>query len=185
MGPPVSEGCSRAATDPETMDVGLYWTECCVKEVTDSTTSCPEPTDFASDETAHCDNHHKAIYGGAAVVELFNFGNGGTNVPRQSDCGRLNGDGGDCNSLESAGWDLSDSTNDFCTCDGATCGGGWCAGCSSSATGTYAGFWAGGGATGKISYPLPDGYDSGILKMGMHYDNPQCRGILRVGGNEM
>jgi hypothetical protein len=61
------------------------------------------------------------------VTRLFDFGNGGTNAARESDCGRLNGSGGACKSLEAAGWDLSASTNDFCTCDGSTCGGGWCA----------------------------------------------------------
>jgi hypothetical protein len=178
MSPPVTEGCTRAE------NVG-YYTECCVREEDDSTSVCPNLQDFGTDQTAHCPNHHAAVFGGVESVRLFQFGNGGVNVPRESDCSRLNDKAGSCKSLEAAGWTLSGSLNDFATCDGGDCGGGWCAGCSGAAEGQYAGFWAGGGATGTISYPLPDGYDSAILTLGMHYDNPICRGIIRVGGTEI
>jgi hypothetical protein len=97
----------------------------------------------------------------------------------------LAGEGDRCQTLEVAGWTLSENVNDFAMCDGSTCGGGWCTGCSSEAEGAYDGFWAGGGANGVLSHPLPDGYDSAVLTIGMRYDNPECRGILRVGGAEV
>ena len=86
------------------------------------------------------------------------------------------------NSLVSNGWTL-DAINDWASCDGATpgpihrcdCG------CNANGIGEYAGFWAGGQATGTMDLALPDGTSMVQLTLGMHYDNPLCRGVVSLG----
>ena len=92
---------------------------------------------------------------------------------------QINGD----DSLTSNGWTV-DGINDWASCTGPTPGPicRWCpGGCSDKGIGEYAGFWAGGSATGIMDLPLPDGYSMAEVTLGMHYDNPQCQGIVSIG----
>ena len=92
---------------------------------------------------------------------------------------QINGD----DSLTSNGW-IVDGINDWASCTGPTPGPicRWCpGGCSDKGIGEYAGFWAGGSATGIMDLPLPDGYDMAEVTLGMHYDNPLCQGIVSIG----
>ena len=87
------------------------------------------------------------------------------------------------NSLLSNGWTI-DGINDWSSCTGGTPGPicRWCpGGCSNRGIGEYAGFWAGGTATGIMDLPLPDGFDMAEITLGMHYDNPLCQGIVSIG----
>ena len=86
------------------------------------------------------------------------------------------------NSLLSNGWVL-DGINDWASCDGAEQGPiSRCAcGCNANGVGEYAGFWAGSEATGIMDLPLPDGTSMVQLTIGMHYENPVCRGVVSLG----
>ena len=39
----------------------------------------------------------------------------------------------------------------------------------------------GGGCAGSISYPLPSGYNRGLIQIGVSYTNPSCHGTVTVG----
>ena len=45
-----------------------------------------------------------------------------------------------------------------------------------------AGFWCPGGCTGVQTLPLPAGYTTFQLEIGMHYNNPACRGVIELNG---
>lgn len=68
-------------------------------------------------------------------------------------------------SLAANGWTNS-GVNDFQVCGLGGCTVGWC-GNPCSGTQEYAGFWAGGDATGSISYALPSGFNRGVITVGM------------------
>ena len=81
--------------------------------------------------------------------------------------------------LEANGWTL-EGINDFQVCGLGGCTAGWC-GNPCSGTEEYAGFWCGGGCAGSISYPLPSGYNRGLIQIGVSYTNPSCHGTVTVG----
>ena len=71
--------------------------------------------------------------------------------------------------LAANGWTNS-GVNDFQVCGLGGCTAGWC-GNPCSGTQEYAGFWAGGDATGSISYALPSGFNRGVITVGMSCKN--------------
>lgn len=81
--------------------------------------------------------------------------------------------------LEANGW-TTDGINDYQICGLGGCTVGWC-GSPCSGTQEYAGFWAGGPATGSISYALPAGFNRGVVTVGMSYDEADCHGTVTVG----
>ena len=98
----------------------------------------------------------------------------------------------DINSIESlvaSGW-TTDNINDFQVCGLSGCtacgqpGSRWCCPDSQPCSGTenYAGFWKGGAGSGTISFALPVGYNKGRLHLGISYSNPNCHGLVTVGG---
>ena len=80
--------------------------------------------------------------------------------------------------------------NDFQVCGLSGCtacgqpGSRWCCPDSQPCSGTenYAGFWKGGAGSGTISFALPVGYNKGRLHLGISYSNPNCHGLVTVGG---
>lgn len=79
--------------------------------------------------------------------------------------------------LQAGGW-TTEGINDYQVCGLAGCSAGWC---GSPCTGSqeYAGFWCGGSCSGSISYPLPSGYNRGVITVGMTFHNPNCHGTVR------
>ena len=82
--------------------------------------------------------------------------------------------------LEANGWTM-EGINDFQVCGLGGCTAGWC-GNPCSGTEEYAGFWCGGSCTGTQQLSLPAGYNTIKLTIGMHYNNPVCRGLITVNG---
>ena len=85
--------------------------------------------------------------------------------------------------LQAAGWVLHDiNDHQICGLDGFCEG--WCPGENYQCSGAteYAAFWCGGGCKGSIELALPAEYNHGRLTLGMSYNNPECHGVVRVGG---
>jgi hypothetical protein len=92
----------------------------------------------------------------------------------------------ECTTLEYWGWTVSPTLDRFAVCDGAACQGGWCEGCTPMAEGSYLGLW-GDSESASISYPLPSGYSTARVIVGVHYDTfvRNCLGVVRVGGADV
>ena len=93
--------------------------------------------------------------------------------------------------LQAAGWTwpANEPINDFGACSGPTgstreTDGGCACACTDTAPAgeEYAGFWCGGSCTGTQQLSLPAGYNTIKLTIGMHYNNPVCRGLITVNG---
>jgi hypothetical protein len=85
--------------------------------------------------------------------------------------------------LEAAGWILQDIQH-WGACSGTVvetspAGGCTCA-CNELGDGDYAGFWCPSECTGVQTLPLPSGYTSFQVEIGMHYNNPLCRGVIEL-----
>ena len=94
--------------------------------------------------------------------------------------------------LRAAGWTwpADEPITDWGACTGSTGstrdtdGGCACAcGPAGPETEEYAGFWCGGSCTGTQQLTLPPQFNTIKLTIGMHYDNPVCRGLISVNGN--
>ena len=92
--------------------------------------------------------------------------------------------------LQAAGWTwpANEPINDFGACTGPTgstrdTDSGCACACSDTAPAgeEYAGFWCGGACTGTQQLPLPAGFNTAKLTIGMHFDNPLCAGLISVG----
>ena len=85
--------------------------------------------------------------------------------------------------LTAGGW-TAYGINDYQVCGLAGCSAGWC---GNACTGSheYAGFWCGGDCSGSIEYALPDGYNRGVITVGVTYDSSTCHGTVTVGGRNL